>query len=77
MLRQFVSGCCRLIVGEAMLLREGVVGRRLDEKEQKEYAAPASGPEQIGVPPPSGAMRLTEAAQCSAKTRGAQLSKCF
>jgi hypothetical protein len=39
-----VSGCCRLIVGEAMLLREGVVGRRLDEKEQKEYAAPASGP---------------------------------
>ena len=49
-----------------MLLREGVVGRRLDEKEQKEYAAPASGPEQIGIPPPSGAVRLTEAAQCSA-----------
>ncbi len=33
---------------------EGVVGRRLDEKEQKEYAAA----EQIGVPPPSGAVRL-------------------
>jgi hypothetical protein len=34
---------CRA-AGEAMLLIEGVVGRRPDEEERQEYAAPALGP---------------------------------
>ncbi len=32
-----------LLVGEAMLLIEGVVGQRLKEEERKEYATPDSG----------------------------------